>query len=193
MSSGKKRKVVDDHSTTERSKSTFYLPNAIPRHVYVVQSLAGDEHETMGIYTSCEVANTAAQDHYNKNSPYGTWTIRKPIEPEHEKFRNGKEYSYVPDEDLEESSDGQIGCVRRRHDGGLRFGASSESGTYIVWVERKELDMSRPPAIPRSGVAKNIKVEHGISQMVGYRRGLMKQVGSPFQLASSLLFEKRSC
>jgi hypothetical protein len=122
MSSDKKRKVIDDHSTTERPKSTFYLLNAIPRHVYVVQSLDGDEHETIGIYASCEVANATA----------------------HDQFRNGKEYSYVPDEDLEESSDGQIGCVRRRYDGGLRFGASSESGTYVVWVERKELDISRP-------------------------------------------------
>jgi hypothetical protein len=161
MSSDKKRKVIDDQSATEVPNSTFYLANAIPRHVYVVQSLDGDEHEIIGIYISCEVANAAAHNNYNKNSPYGTWTIRKPIEPEHQKFRNGKEYSYVPDEDLEESSDGQIGCVRRRHDGGLRFGASSESGTYVVWVERKELDTSRPPAIPRSGGAKHIKVEHG--------------------------------
>jgi hypothetical protein len=172
MSSDKKRKIVDDHSTTERQNPTFYLPNpksstnSIPRHVYGVQSLDGDsyrtfEHETISIYTSYEVANATAHDHYNKNSPYGTWTIRKPIEPEHEKFRNGKEYSYVPDEDLEESSDGQIGCVRRRHDGGLRFGASSESGTYVVWVERKELDISRPPAIPLSRGANYIKVEHG--------------------------------
>jgi hypothetical protein len=143
MSSDKKRKVIDDHSTTERPKSTFYLLNAIPRHVYVVQSLDGDEHETIGIYASCEVANATAHDHYNQNIAYGTWIIRKPVEPEHGKFRNGKEYSYVPDEDLEESSDGQIGCVRRRYDGGLRFGASSESGTYVVWVERKELDISR--------------------------------------------------
>lgn len=93
---------------------------------------------------NCEVANKAAHNHYNKNSPHGEWTIRAPIEPEHDTLRNGKSYSCVPDEDLEENSDGQIGCVRRRYDGDLRFGASNESESYIVWVERKELDLSRP-------------------------------------------------
>lgn len=121
--------------------------NYIPKYVFIAQELRGgpytdSEHEILGVYTSCEVANIAAHDYYNKNGSYGEWTIRKPIEPEHEKFRDGREYSHLPDDELEESPDGQLGCVRRRHDGGMRFGASSESETYVVWAERKELKSS---------------------------------------------------
>jgi hypothetical protein len=154
MSYDKKRKTVEELLPGEQPKAASSLqPTSstkyVPRYVYTVQELRGGpytvfEHDLLGVYMNCEVANKAAHDHHNKNSPYGEWTIRKPIEPEHEHLRDGKNYSSVPDDDLEESPDGQIGCVRRRHDGGLRFGASSESETCVVWVERKELDLSQP-------------------------------------------------
>jgi len=154
MSSSKKRKIVGVPWAAEEPKALSSLqPNAstttshIPKYVFIAQELRGGqysdfEHEILGVYTSCEVANSAAHDYYNKNGSWGEWTIRKRIEPEHEKFRNSTDYSYVSDYDLVESSDGQLGCVRRRHDGGLRLGASSESESYVVWVERKGLDSS---------------------------------------------------
>lgn len=123
MSSSKKRKIIDVPSATKEPKATLSSQpaatsstNHIPKYVYIAQELRGGpytvfEHELLGVYTSCEVANSLAHDHYNRNGVWGEWTIRKRIEPEHEKFRNGNDYIYVPDDDLEESPDGQLGCV----------------------------------------------------------------------------------
>jgi hypothetical protein len=93
------------------------------------------------------------------------WPIPKHIEAEDDKYRNGKEY-YSLDGALEENVDGQMGCVRKRHDGGLRFGADNgESEIYVVWVKRKELNSSKIPAPPQSGGAKHVKVEHNTYYM----------------------------
>jgi hypothetical protein len=86
--------------------------------------------------------------------------------------------------------DGQTGCVRKRHDGGLRFGANNgELEIYVVWVERKELNYSKIPAPPQSGGAKHVKVEHNTYYMRTYHLEYAEQVSSTFWLASPILFE----
>lgn len=58
-------------------------------------------------------------------------------------MRNGRYRDMAEDEGEEEND--ELGCVRLRHDGGLRFGMRDPEGTqYVVWVEKRELNPAKP-------------------------------------------------
>ncbi|THZ85214.1 hypothetical protein D6C84_03524 [Aureobasidium pullulans] len=155
MSSNGKRKATEDISSNEKRKATTSSTTdaANPTkssltHVYVVQSLDVDpyrplEQDVRGVYTDLATANAAARSFYNKHSSWGPLAEVKRPKPEQPKMRSGR-YRDMAEDEGEEDND-ELGCVRLRHDGGLRFGMRDPEGTqYVVWVEKRELNPAKP-------------------------------------------------
>lgn len=98
MSSLKKRKIIDVPWAVEEPKALSSLqPNAststnhILKYVYIAQEHRGGqysdfEHEILGIYTSCGVANSAAHDYYGMNGSWGEWTTESASSPNTKSF-----------------------------------------------------------------------------------------------------------
>ncbi|KAH0363885.1 hypothetical protein KCU65_g7125, partial [Aureobasidium melanogenum] len=147
MPSDKKRKTEEELRPSDEPQAVSNSTMSTPMHVFIIFSLVVDpsidesEQEILGIYTSCETANSAAHDYYNKK--WKKVSMPEHLEPEDEDLRSGA-YRFMEDyEEADEGSRTPLSNVRLRHDGGLRFGGrEEEDNIIIVWVQRRELNPS---------------------------------------------------
>ncbi|THV78856.1 hypothetical protein D6D29_07343 [Aureobasidium pullulans] len=138
MSSNGKCKATEDISSNEKRKATT-SSTTDPAN----STKSSLTHDVRGVYTDLATANAAARDFYNKHSSWGPLAEVKRPKPEQPKMRNGRYRDMAEDEGEEEND--ELGCVRLRHDGGLRFGMRDPEGTqYVVWVEKRELNPAKP-------------------------------------------------